>query len=102
MVDLLEPAEAWPEARTDMEPWDTVLGRKRSKRLVMDTLNGYGWRTGLGPRSLRDFAQGPLIGLKADPGSSGVGTVLGNVSLGRRSIRIDRNGGFSTRRLLPI
>ncbi len=53
----------------------------------MDTLTDMDGAPVLAPRSLWDGAQGLLIGLKADLGSAGVGTVLGNVSLDRRSNR---------------
>lgn len=53
----------------------------------MDTLRDMDGAPVLVPDPFGDITQGPLIGLKADLGSAGVGTVLGNVSLDRRSVR---------------
>jgi hypothetical protein len=53
------------------------------------------------PPSRRDIARRPRIGLKADLGSAWVGTVQLAVSLREEIEPLDRNGGLSTRRLLP-
>ena len=82
--DRLELAAAWVDlAEAALLPWVMVVGKKRSKRLVMDTLRDMDGAPVLAPNPVGDITQGPLLGLKAALGSAGVGTVLWNVSLER-------------------
>ncbi len=95
--DRLELAAAWVDlAEAALLPWVMVVGKKRSKRLVMDTLRDMDGAPVLAPNPVGDITQGPLLGLKAALGSAGVGTVLWNVSFKR-----DRSDGPEWRAVDP-